>query len=341
MTGEGVALLGAGMVSAVGLSAPEVAASVRAGTARFAEASFLDHLPPFVMAEVPDAGLAPLNPAVGGWPPESRAARLLRLAEPALRECLSHLPAGAAPPPLVLALPETVHPLGGDRLLDGLSAQVGGWDRARSEAFHRGRSGGIRAISRAADRLAADTPFVVAGGVDSHRDPGVLEALAMEGRLKSESSRDGFIPGEGAAFLLLARRGAADALALVGGFAAAAEPGHLYGGVPCRGDGLSAVFAASLAGAAAPVEEVYASMNGESYWAREYGVARLRSRERFAEGHGLHHPADCHGDTGAAAGPIMTALAALGIASGHARPPCLVYGSSDRGERAALLVHAP
>lgn len=341
MAGEGVALLGAGMVSAVGLSAPEVAASVRAGTARFAESAFVEHLPPFVTAEVPDEGLAPLGAAVRGCPPESRDARLLRLAEPALRECLAHLPARAAPPPLVLAFPEAIHPLDGDRLLDGLAAQAGGFDRARSEAFHRGRAGGVRAVARAADLLGAETPFVVAGGVDSHRDPGVLEALAMEGRLKTEYSRDGFVPGEGAAFLLLARRGAADALAVLHGFAAGMEPGHLYGDAPYRGDGLAAVFAASLAQAAEPVRAVYGSMNGESYWAREYGVACLRGRERLADGHALHHPADCHGDTGAAAGPMLAALAALGIAGGYRQPPCLVYGSSDRGERAAFLVHAP
>ena len=54
----------------------------------------------------------------------------------------------------------------------------------------------------------------------------------------------------------------------------------------------------------------------------------------------MHHPADCHGDTGAAAGPLMAGLAALGIRDGYRRPPRLVYGSSDRGERAALVVGA-
>jgi 3-oxoacyl-[acyl-carrier-protein] synthase-1 len=54
----------------------------------------------------------------------------------------------------------------------------------------------------------------------------------------------------------------------------------------------------------------------------------------------MHHPADCCGDTGAAAGPLMTGLAALGLAGGYRRGPCLVYGSSDRGGRAALAVGA-
>lgn len=341
MANGGAALAGVGMVSAVGLSAPEVAASIRAGTMRFAESPLPHPLPSFVAAELPDAVLPPLHPGVRGVDPGGRDARLLRLAEPALRECLARLPAGAAPPPLVLALPETAHPLAGGELLDGLAAQAGGVDRGRGEAFHRGRAGGLRAVARAADLLDERTPFVVAGGVDSHRDAELLEALWTEGRLRTEYSRDGFIPGEGAAFLLLARRGAADALAVLDGFAAGMEPGHLYSAEPYRGDGLAAVFAAALAGAGAPVGDVYSSMNGESHWAREWGVALLRSRERFADGHALHHPADCHGDTGAAAGPMMTALAALGIAGGYRRPSCLVYASSDRGERAALLVHPP
>jgi 3-oxoacyl-[acyl-carrier-protein] synthase-1 len=54
----------------------------------------------------------------------------------------------------------------------------------------------------------------------------------------------------------------------------------------------------------------------------------------------MHHPADCLGDTGAACGPIMAGLAALGIAGGYRRSPCLVYGSSDDGPRAALGVLA-
>jgi 3-oxoacyl-[acyl-carrier-protein] synthase-1 len=54
----------------------------------------------------------------------------------------------------------------------------------------------------------------------------------------------------------------------------------------------------------------------------------------------MHHPADCFGDTGAACGPIMTGLAALGIRGSYRRAPALVYGSSDRGARAAMMVTA-
>jgi 3-oxoacyl-[acyl-carrier-protein] synthase-1 len=54
----------------------------------------------------------------------------------------------------------------------------------------------------------------------------------------------------------------------------------------------------------------------------------------------MHHPADSFGDTGAACGPILVGLAALGIKAGYRRAPALVYGSSDRGLRAATIVSA-
>jgi 3-oxoacyl-[acyl-carrier-protein] synthase-1 len=81
-------------------------------------------------------------------------------------------------------------------------------------------------------------------------------------------------------------------------------------------------------------------MNGENHWAKEWGVGFIRSSSAFADGHGMHHPADCYGDTGAAAGPLMAALAALAIAGRAHGSPVLVYGSSDRGERAALMMTA-
>jgi 3-oxoacyl-[acyl-carrier-protein] synthase I len=338
--------VGLGMVTPVGLSAAEVAASVRAGSMRHAESAIMDRqFRPVVLAEVPGDGLPQLHAELedGGF--ASREARLLRLAEPALRECLTHLPANAPRPPLVLALPEaeTSRPLDEVRFLDALAVQAGGFDRDSSEAVFRGRSGGLRAIARALDWLRAGAAFAVAGGVDTFRDLAVIGRLDMEGRLKSETNLDGFIPGEGAAFVLLTLAGSSAAaglrpLARLSGFAAAVEAGHLYSDEPYRGDGLATAFTAALANGVGPIAEVYSSMNGESHWAKEWGVAFMRNRSRFTETHGMHHPAEYCGDTGAAAGPLMVGLAMLGLRDGYRRAPCLVYGSSDRGERAALVV---
>jgi 3-oxoacyl-[acyl-carrier-protein] synthase-1 len=75
-------------------------------------------------------------------------------------------------------------------------------------------------------------------------------------------------------------------------------------------------------------------MNGESHWAKEWGVGFLRSRASFDESHSMKHPADCFGDTGAAAGALLAGLAALDASSG----PALVYASSDLGPRASISI---
>jgi 3-oxoacyl-[acyl-carrier-protein] synthase I len=350
-----VVVIGVGMMTAVGLSAPESAASVRSRVARFTETSIRDHrFEPFTLAEVVEDGLPDLAPGVdnGAAPrPTGRELRMLRLATMPLRECLAALPAGAPAPGLLLALPstKTTRPLDGKSFLTRLARQAdGAFDLERSDASERGRAGGITVVGRAAAAIGAGQgTFMLAGGVDTYRDLYVLGTLDMEQRVKSSAHLDGFIPGEGAAFLLLASREAAAAagarpLATVSPAVTALEPGHLYSDEPYRGDGLAAALAqlAQSGAAGGPVQDVYSSMNGESHWAKEWGVAFLRNRPAFAEEHGMHHPADSFGDTGAACGPLMAGLAALAIRDGYGRSPCLVYGSSDDGPRAALAVTA-
>ncbi|AHG92993.1 Beta-ketoacyl synthase (plasmid) [Gemmatirosa kalamazoonensis] len=346
-------IVGVGMTTPVGLTAAETAAAVRAGLALFAQSSLLDHhFEPFVLGEVPDDGMAGLGTVDAGL--TAREARLLRLATQPLRECLTVLPAEAPKPGVVVALPAPrltsgQRPLDPVAFLARLSAQVGGAvELGRSDASPTGRAGGIAAIHMAAAYVSAGhAPFMVAGGVDTFRDAYVLGTLDLEKRVKSATHLDGFIPGEAAAFVLLAtrdtaRRAGVPALAAVTPGAFGEEPGHLYSEAPYRGDGLAQTVGALVGGGALPlpVREVYSSMNGEQHWAKEWGVSHTRNHTAFDPGHEVHHPADCTGDTGAACGPLMVGLAALGLAGGYRRSPCLVYGSSDDGPRAAVGVLA-
>jgi 3-oxoacyl-[acyl-carrier-protein] synthase-1 len=340
-----VVVVGAGMITAVGLSAPETAASVRSGTARFEETRLLDkRFEPFVLAQVPEDGLPDLAEDLEKEGLTAREARMLRLAAAAIAECLQALPAGEAAPVLSLALPETetTRPLDHTKFLERLSRQTGGrFDARRSDASHRGRAGGLAAVGQASEAIRLGrAKFVLAGGVDTYRDLYVLGTLDMEKRVKSAANLDGFIPGEGAGFLLLADGAATGAWAKVTPVARTEEPGHLYSEQPYKGDGLALAFQQLLqSGAvAAPVQEVYSSMNGENHWAKEWGVAHIRNNGSFAPSHGMHHPADCYGDTGAGCGPLMVGLAALGIKEGYRKSPALVYASSDRGARTALAV---
>src|SRR3989442_9507374 len=244
-----VVVVGAGMVTAVGLSAAETAASVRSGTARFAETSILDkRFEPFVLAEVPEDGLPDLAEELAKEGLTAREGRMLRLAAGALGECLKALPPGEPPPGLSLALPETetTRPLEHRVFLERLGRQTK-WpfDPKWSDASHRGRAGGLAAIAQASEPIRMGrAKFMLAGGVDTYRDPYVLVTLDMEKRVKSAANLDGFIPGEGAAFLLLASPVAAANAGLapwgtVSTVVLAMETGHLYSKEPYRGDGLA------------------------------------------------------------------------------------------------------
>ena len=350
MTNE-VVIVGVGMMTAVGVTAAETAASVRSGVARFVETNIHDRaFAPFTLAEVPEDALPPLvEEASGPSGLSARERRMLRLASMPLRECLLPLGERRQPIGLCLALPEveTTRPLARAAFLTHLAAQTGGlFDPSGSDASHVGRAGGFVALGQAVltiQRGVAD--LVIAGGVDSYRDLYVLAKLDQERRVKSSGNLDGFIPGEGAAFLLLASaRAAADqqlpVLGRVSPMANGFESGHLYSQEPYRGDGLATTFRQLVAQGVvdAPIREVYSSMTGESHWAKEWGVAYLRSKAAFQDDVRVHHPADCFGETGAASGPLLVGLAALGMKGGYRRSPTLAYGSSDRGPRAAVIV---
>ena len=333
------------MVTAVGLSAAETAASVRAATMRFGQLHWLDHrFEPFTVASVADAALLELSPDVAKTRGLSvRDARLLRIGATALAGCVG--PARGEKPPLVLALPEPERqrPLDAGRLLKLFGLQTGdSFDAAASETVTTGRAGGLVALGRAAAMIrSGKAKFAVAGGLDSYVDLYTLGTLDLEKRVKSGANLDGFIPGEGAAFLLLASPQAAaaarlPALAVVSGAAEGFEKGHLGSKETYMGEGLAATFQALIGDSPPPrpFASVWSSMNGESHWAREWGVAFLRSRDAFAESHAMNHPADCFGDAGAASGALLAGLASLDATRG----PALVYASSDYGARACVSI---
>lgn len=350
MAGSDVVVTRVGMVTAVGLSAPETAASVRAATMRFGQIDWLDRRSqPFTVAAVPDAALPALSSdATKAEGLGARNARLLRIGGRALAECLGGAGRGMEKPPLILALPgpERQGSLDPGRFLHLLAGQSGGlFDLAQSATLTAGRAGGLIALGRAAGMVrSGKTRFAVAGGLDSYVDQDTLGVLDLEKRVKSDSHLDGFIPGEGAAFLLLATRPAAasaglTSLAVVSEASEGFEKGHLRSKETYLGEGLAATLQALVQAAPPPrpFVSVWSSMNGESHWAKEWGVAFLRSRDAFEESYAMNHPADCFGDAGAAAGPLLAGLASLDTSRG----PALVYASSDDGPRASLSILPP
>jgi 3-oxoacyl-[acyl-carrier-protein] synthase-1 len=344
-------ILALGLVTPVGLDAPSAAAALRAGVSRVRESDVLDRdFVPHRMALVAEDALQPLAPALERASRTSAHARMLRLAAPALRQVIGA--AGPGPVPLFLGLPEArpgEPDAVGETFLSDLVAQA---DAAASvvlpasQVHRQGGAAGLFALHAAFGALAGGPSDVaIVGAVDTFLDLRRLGMLENEGRVLGPRVMDGFIPGEGAAMLLLGTPGGAARLGLaplarVLAAATGEEPGHRYSSEPYRGEGLAKTFQDVFAAApsAPPVRCVYAGFNGESLPSKEWGVAHLRSSSRFAMDCRVEHPADCLGDSGAALGPIMLALAATGLARGYRRSPCLVWSTSDRGPRAAALL---
>lgn len=344
----GAELLGVGMMTPVGVTAPSTAAAIRAGIIRTRETPLLDlRFRPYIGAFIPEEHLPePDLPAARGL--AAREQRMLRLALPALREAAEGL---TRPVPLMLGLPEGSaagkhEPV---PFLKALSHASGlALDMDRSRCFPKGRAAGLLALD-AAVRLLDEgrVPDVLVGGVDSLLDPMTLAALEGEGRIRQHGPVDGLIPGEGGVFLWLGRPGSGKRLnrrpvARIVATATGTEPGHRYSREPYLGEGLAEacrlLFAAIPAGLP-PVRCVYAGFNGERFWAKEWGVTFLRSRERFVESYEIAHPAENVGDPGAAYGPLMVGVAALGLRKGYCKGPVLVWCSSDHEARGAALLH--
>jgi 3-oxoacyl-[acyl-carrier-protein] synthase I len=340
-------IVAVGMTTPLGATAARTAASVRAGISRFRETAVYDERgEPLVMSLVPDKDLPTVAPSLARSLPE-RSERMVRLASRALSESVAELPSPERVP-VLLALPEA-HPkaaaLAGAEILQALAVQAGvAFDRRQSAVFAHGRAAGALALREALTRLES-APYVVVGGVDTFLDAETIDALFDEDRIQSEGVRDSFIPGEGAAFLLLAppgssRRTGHEPIGSVRAVGVGRERGHRYSAEPYLGDGLDQAFREAFAAGDLdePVRAVCAGLNGESFFVKEFGVAFLRHRERFDEDVGIDHPIDCLGDPGAALAPLLVGLCALGISKGQRQAPCLAWCSSDAEARGAILL---
>jgi 3-oxoacyl-[acyl-carrier-protein] synthase-1 len=216
-------------------------------------------------------------------------------------------------------------------------------DPIHSRAFPNGRAGAIMALEAALQSLTEDAGrTVVVGGVDSFLNLRRIAELDLEGRILGPRVMDGFIPGEGAAFLVL--KGAPDptgSQVTLLGAAEVTDRGHRYGDDPAKGEGLANALTRMrdvLRSDHGPVRTTWAGFNGENFDAKLWGVARLRHADFFAPDMVMQHPADCIGDTGAAAGAILTALAEFGLRQSLRDGPALIWAASDHEDCGCALL---
>lgn len=341
-------IAGMGMITPVGFDTASTAAAVRAGVSGYAETDYYDdEFNKIKMATVPDDALENcLEEGLLQGDLTARQARMLQLAKLALTEVMPKLPKEIKIP-LFLAVPEQT----GENdqslnrvFLENLALQTGiNLDLEVCRIVSTGRAGGLSAI-RLAFRYLESTGarVVLVGGIDSFFDKERLESLAADKRLLCGETTDGFVPGEAAAFLLLTSD---PSYMNVPGMSCIYEPGmgvengHYYSTQTYTGDGLSAAITMAIRHADEPrIGTIYTSMNGENYWAKEYGVAVTRNKNAIEEHVRHEHPAECYGDVGAATGPLLLGLAAKNISHSKAGLHFLICCSSDFEYRSAIVL---
>lgn len=344
-------IVASNVLCSAGSSTQQLWAAVRAGISRIGNSHIIGRdREPIRMGLVPEDALEPhLPPEIELLPLPSRARRMLRLAAPVLRSVLEH--AGDSPVRLFLGLPQlTVSEapwLKGFALYLGKCAGVA-LDAPNSRVVPSGRAAAMMALELALNALDSDpTRPVIVGGVDTFLDLKLLAALDAEGRILGSNVMDGFLPGEGAAFLVLSHPSLAgeSGVASISARAAASfsDGGHRTGPEPARGEGLAEAIdtlRSRLTGAVPAVATTFAGLNGESFDAKLWGVARVRHAGFFAPSMVLEHPADCCGDAGAALGAILLALAATALKDRQRAGPALVWAASDGESRACALLSA-
>ncbi len=287
---------------------------------------------------------------------QSGAERLLQLAVPALREVVVNAQLNDVVLPrtkLLLALPErdsiTVNWRLEDAFVTALCQRVGIYPIASSFILLGGRTSVFELLARACEALdKGECDLCIVGGVDSYLFKHRLDALHLNGLLRSEKNIDGFIPGEAASFVVLeteenARQRGAGLFAKLGAMGFSHEPHTPETGRKSSGVGLTQAIRQATTTQALPIKTIYSDLNGESYSAFEWGIAQVRMADKLCGSFVLRHPAENYGDTGAATGALLLTLAAYNLKPKEdrqaAKHPALLFASALSGVRATAILN--
>jgi 3-oxoacyl-[acyl-carrier-protein] synthase I len=337
MSAQPLAIMSTGLMSAVGLSAPAACAAIRAGLTNPTQTNFLD-----------SAGEPIMSHCVPLEEPWRGCEKLARMAAAVIEECLAHVARNEwAGIPLLLCTAETARPGRLDGLEDRLPAQIaellGTQFSPLSAVIPHGRVAAAVAVLQAGKLIYEKrVPAVLIVATDSLLTGPTLRQFEKAGRLLTSNNSNGFIPGEGAAAVLIGKPSDATQLCIQGlGFGV--ETATIEAEVPLRANGLTQAMRAAVAQAGVRMHDLdfrIADLSGEQYYFKEAALALGRTlRATKSEIFDVWHPAECIGEAGSVIGPALFAVADVACRKGYALgPSILVHAANDAGQRAAIIL---
>ncbi|XXT16017.1 hypothetical protein WME94_37855 [Sorangium sp. So ce429] len=334
MSAVGVVKVGAR--TPIGLNARQTGFLLRAGFPAIAQAPLASSA-----GEAVTMGFVPaIDPRIVG--PE----RLVLLAAPAFVEAASPIREGRTIVHLALDEGYTEAPAATQLLAAALK-------RSTPAATVNIVAGGEAALgplmNEALDALSSgQVNAVILGGVHSDYDPRAIAAIEESGRLFSPDNLDARLPGEAAAFFALMRdadagRHGLRALARVLGVGTGRERAGPWDDAP-------AYEAFGLTGATQQAAEPLARVGQTAGWMltdltaemrrlREWQAAFVRVQHVLGRPYVVESPAQRIGYLGAAAMPLLIAMAATAWEHGYAPSPvAIATAGNDGGERAAVVL---
>jgi 3-oxoacyl-[acyl-carrier-protein] synthase-1 len=332
-------IVATGMVCPVGLNAAAACAAMRAGISAFKELPYHDNQgEPIIGATVPGI--------------ESSTRKTSRLVELLVKSLADLLKSESLPSwdsvPLLVGLAEPDRPVVRVDLAATIVDQVQESLKLRfhpqhSRAFTVGHTAAFQALAAARQLLGEKTiPACLVCGVDSLVDAQTLLWLDRCFRLKTAVNRDGVIPGEAAAAVLLQRQSTTGSTEIAGlGFGE--EKAHILSEEPLLGLGLTEAVGTALAEAKLGLHEIecrFSDVTGELYGFKELPLVegRLMRVVRKKE-QPLWHWSETIGDAGAAAGVAQLVLADEAFRNDFAPGDRLLCMTSSRsGARAAAVL---
>jgi len=274
---------------------------------------------------------------------EGKKARMLALAvEQALVD------ADAYQIPLILCLPSQRRPCyfaeSENQLFLQLCEKLNTGFNENSRIVLADQTGICAALDLAQKLVSEGMNQVMIAGVDSYLSAASISHYSQHERLYKQGYGNGFLPGEAAAAVLLGHANPDQQPAIrVSGWGRGVEPIPRKKAARSRADGMVEAYRNATAAAGISMDDVdsrFGNLSGEEHTFKEAALALTRTVTRTRPDHPLLTLGDHFGETGAAAGPLILALASEAAQTqGHLPGQCMLgFLSNDDSQRVAFIL---